>query len=189
MKNEMTEVITAFYDEDAEHGDMWWWRSGAGPFPDTEDLPTTPYARIPDTIPPADAAVVSKEDADRIAGLESEIKAYDLRMDNDAKRIDELEAELATVKESLTTANATIDKLPKTADGVPVVPKMTVYALHDGCIEPAVVSDFWDWDSDEYEWDDGPGVPCRLKATQWKSIYLSWCYSTREAALAAKGGK
>ena len=93
MKNEMTEVITAFYDEDAEHGDMWWWRSGAGPFPDTEDLPTTPYARIPDTIPPADAAVVSKEDADRIAGLESEIKAYDLRMDNDAKRIAELKVE------------------------------------------------------------------------------------------------
>ena len=35
-------------------------------------------------------------------------------------RIAELEAELATVKESLTTANATIGKLPKAADGVPL---------------------------------------------------------------------
>ena len=42
----------------------------------------------------ADAAVVSKEDADAIERLKSEIKAYDLRMDNDAKRIAELEAEL-----------------------------------------------------------------------------------------------
>ena len=133
--------------------------------------------------------IALKLERKKVAELVLENRAYDLRMDNDGKRIDELEAELATVKESLTTAEATIDKLPKTADGVPVVPKMTVYALHDGCIEPAVVSDFWDWDSDEYEWDDGPGVPCRLKATQWKSIYLSWCYSTREAALAAKGGK
>ena len=41
----------------------------------------------------ADAAVVSKEDADAIAWLKSEIKAYDLRMDNDAKRIAELKVE------------------------------------------------------------------------------------------------
>jgi len=34
--------------------------------------------------------------------------------------IDELEAELATVKESLTTDNATVGKLPKAADGVPL---------------------------------------------------------------------
>ena len=71
----------------------------------------------------ADEATRSRIDesaakATRIAGLKSEIKAYDLRMDNDAKRIAELEAELATVKESLTTAEATIDKLRDAIKGV-----------------------------------------------------------------------
>ena len=93
----------------------------------------------------ADEATRSRIDesaakATRIAGLKSEIKAYDLRMDNDAKRIAELEAELdwwvelarREIKEDcpnlpayikkmradLANANATFDKLRDAIKGV-----------------------------------------------------------------------
>ena len=52
------------------------------------------------TLEAQDLSLAAK--ADRIAGLESEIKAYDLRMDNDAKRITELEAERVAVAALLT---------------------------------------------------------------------------------------
>ena len=55
--------------------------------------------------------IALKLERKKVAQLVLENRAYDLRMDNDGKRIDELEAELATVKESLTTAEVTLDKL------------------------------------------------------------------------------
>ena len=62
--------------------------------------------------------IALKLERKKVAGLVLENRAYDLRMDNDGKRIVELEAELATVKESLTTAEATIDKLRDAIKGV-----------------------------------------------------------------------
>ena len=62
--------------------------------------------------------IALKIERKKAAELVLENRAYDLRMDNDGKRIAELEAEIATVKESLTTAEATIDKLRDAIKGV-----------------------------------------------------------------------
>ena len=112
--------------------------------------------------------IALKLERKKVAGLVLENRAYDLRMDNDGKRIDELEAELSTVKESLTTAEATIDKLrakgwmATTLDGVEVILRL-----------------------DNVWITSGSGDIIEVPAMDQ---FISHCYSTKAAALAAKGG-
>ena len=126
----------------------------------------------------ADEATRSRIDesaakATRIAGLKSEIKAYDLRMDNDA---------------------AIIAKLPKTADGVPVVPGMRVYgAFRDGVMGGTYLGNApgvgrMIFQPDKFNIDDPHLINIDLDSPVFFAASRS-VYSTHAAALAAKGGK
>ena len=79
------------------------------------------------------------------------------------------------LREKLAKANAIIDKLPKTADGVPIVPGMRLYSERHqawgGGIGSYVVASLQTTSTSDLDWIDG-----RL-------------YSTEAAALAAKEGK
>ncbi len=69
-----------------------------------------------------------------------------------------------------TSLQAVVDKLPKTADGVPIVPQMQIwYRFNDTIHEDMVLG---------------------LTAEVAWSHLIAWndCYSAREAAEAAKGG-
>ncbi len=75
---------------------------------------------------------------------------------------------------------ATVDKLPKTADGVSIVLRMTVWTLEDGkAWEWTVAGIGLDIGGDYYLWLDD-GEPSRMVSEPGQ------CYSTREAAEAAK---
>jgi hypothetical protein len=88
---------------------------------------------------------------------------------------------------------AIVERLPKTKDGVPAYPGMEVWSnakekeLGDGP-HKCVVQPFWDWDSEEDEWEEHGGVWCTMVEKRWVGNSLSQCFSTREAALSAKGG-
>jgi hypothetical protein len=69
-------------------------------------------------------------------------------------------------------AEAIVAKLLVTADGVPVVPGMPLFALHPVTDEVDVLTAFADADNDE--WQNG------------NRNDFSECYSTRLAALSAK---
>lgn len=87
---------------------------------------------------------------------------------------------------------AIVERLPRTADGVPVVPGMKVYKFdtHDGEMRCHVVEPFYEWsDPDDGDADDEYplGVPWAFHCGIGKSA--TDCYSTRAAAeAAAKGG-
>lgn len=107
--------------------------------------------------------------ADDLDGYEKTIIAKD-------RRIAELEA--------------IVNRLPETADGVPVVPGDTVWWPYDdrdfgeGPHEMEV-GQFWKWSSEQEDWEDdkcGIAVPCAYIEHDWVSRDLRDCYSTREAA-------
>ena len=81
---------------------------------------------------------------------------------------------------------AIVDKLPKTADGVPVAPGMTVYFCRDG--SPHIVGAFHEWSSDPDEYEVGDAVPCWNEEKRYSARCLGDCYSTRKAAEAAING-
>jgi hypothetical protein len=79
-----------------------------------------------------------------------------------------------------------IDKLPKTADGVPVVPGMKVYV-------PAAVAGYWGQKPGKavefmVDWIHSEAMPIHLVFIQGQTyqILASRCYSTRQAAEEAK---
>lgn len=101
----------------------------------------------------------------------------------DESVIDEAVAELDRL-------HAIVERLPKTADGVPVVPGMKVYAIgRHGDIEFFIVASSHQWDrmnqlmaSDYTAFAvNESGEPIRSFSAD-----VDCCYSTREAALAAK---
>lgn len=85
---------------------------------------------------------------------------------------------------------AIVERLPRTKDGVPVVPGMEVYKFdtHDGEMRCHVVEPFYEWgdpeDDDGDTDDECPlGVPWAFHCGIGKSA--TDCYSTRAAADAA----
>lgn len=111
----------------------------------------------------------------------------DAQMDAEAKYendMSEMEADRQELEAQLSAAQAIIDKLPKTADGVPVVPGMKVWWSHsNGNIDDAEVCELRDGGCGVIIWDEATG---RL------AHHLEYvaCYSTREAAeTAQKEGK
>ena len=86
------------------------------------------------------------------------------------ERAEKAEAEIERLREI-------VDRLPKTADGVPITPWMNLYA-------PNVDYDFWALaivsDSDR------PQIECRDVRGVEFGMCASLCYSTREAAEAEK---
>lgn len=97
----------------------------------------------------------------------------------------ELQSKLNAAADELDRLHAIVERLPKTADGVVVVPGMTVYevrASRPG--EPYEMRDFRTTTPDEqgystFHWETGYSAIGRLDR----------CYSTREAAEAAKGNR
>ena len=83
---------------------------------------------------------------------------------------------IAWLEAELERLRAIVDKLPRTADGVPVVPGMEVYyPIRSGTRQGEILQQ---WVNDSLD-----VTPCR--STNRVAIY-SW-YSTREAAEAAGG--
>lgn len=85
---------------------------------------------------------------------------------------------------------AIVERLPRTADGVPVVPGMKVYKFdtHDGEMRCHVVEPFYEWGDPEDAYGDTDdecplGVPWAFHCGIGKSA--TDCYSTRAAADAA----
>lgn len=96
-----------------------------------------------------------------------ELRAIAWEIERLTKRITELEADNERLQ-------AIVDKLPKTADGVPVVPEMPLYMPGSntvGEVNPMTVNDGYSWPN-----ANGSSPASRLDD----------CYSTREAAEAAK---
>jgi hypothetical protein len=89
-------------------------------------------------------------------------------------RLASAQLELATVQRERDELRAVVEKLPKTADGVAVVPGMVVYAIHPMTDSYVAMMVYMDADNDE--WQNG------------NRNDFSECYSTKAAALAAKGG-
>jgi len=85
------------------------------------------------------------------------------------------EAELTGLRAKLATADATIAKLPKTADGVPVVPGIIVWPLHE--LEDELGGEIrmglYDRNTGDVELDGDTAA-------------FSTCYSTQAAAEAAR---
>jgi hypothetical protein len=86
--------------------------------------------------------------------------------------------DLAEAQQKLSAAQAIIDRLPKTADGVPVVPGMAAYSIQPPPAAPTV----WDW---EVVADDTTKL-VSLEDGQGSSEFTCLLYSTRAAAEAAK---
>jgi hypothetical protein len=79
---------------------------------------------------------------------------------------------------------AIVDKLPKTADGVPVVPGMRLWSRSMWCVQPMEVVSLDDLSSD---WPatvrmEGASNDGQASTYRW---HVQACYSTREAAEAA----
>ncbi len=107
-------------------------------------------------------------------------------------RLERAEADKKALEAERDALKAVVAKLPLTADGVPIVPGMTVYPPcgHNAPVvpsnyQPVVVDkvDCWegqckweDWGENDY-YDTGP-----------RKYSPDQCYSTREAAIAAKSG-
>lgn len=91
---------------------------------------------------------------------------------------DKLAAALSAAESRAAKAEAIVAKLPKTADGVPIVPGMEIYGRPNGSrlVVWSVASDRVKVTSDPVEQHD-----VEVHATQ----LLAWWFSTREAALAA----
>lgn len=114
-------------------------------------------------------------------------------MTTEARRMDPDSAAAKMLRQGADDA-AIVERLPRTADGVPVVPGMDVYKFdtHDGEMRCHVVEPFYEWgdpeDSDGDTDDECPlGVPWAFYRGIGKSA--TDCYSTRAAAeAAAKGG-
>jgi len=81
-----------------------------------------------------------------------------------------------------------VDRLPKTADGVPVVPGMEVWV-------PCETAGYWGQKPGKavkfmVDWIRSQGTPIHLQFVQGQpyQILAERCYSTREVAEAAGGG-
>jgi len=86
------------------------------------------FQRILETSDYADTRVREKFLLDQLTEKETELQAMTERTELDLKEIFRLRAENGRLKEAkLKDADAIIDKLPKTADGVTIVPGMIVY--------------------------------------------------------------
>jgi hypothetical protein len=95
------------------------------------------------------------------------------------RRAAEADAKLAEAEKRIGELEAIVGKLPKTADGVPIVPGMTVYEVEDVAVctgfnfqENAIDGEWW-----EVLFGNDGFTPA------------SEVYSTREAALASRPGK
>jgi len=95
--------------------------------------------------------------------------------------------EWATTMDRLAAAEAIVEKLPKTADGVPVVPGMSLWLLSRGEILQAKARGAWIGNSlDSAEVDTYPETD--EEGSSWDTWLLRACYSTEQAAReAAKG--
>ena len=85
---------------------------------------------------------------------------------------------------------AIVDRLPKTADGVPIVPHdqptVWVFTKRTGLYRPGEPAQWWDMIVHSYE--DGKLVGF-VGGSHMAKIDPSECYSTKEAAEAAGGGE
>lgn len=75
----------------------------------------------------------------------------------------------AELEEKVAELQAIVDKLPRTADGVPVVPGMVLHYRRGWQVLGAMVGEYADREGD------------------WHCVAIDDCYSTRQAAEAAKG--
>lgn len=91
------------------------------------------------------------------------------------EKITTIQRERDELKKQRDELQAIVDKLPRTADGKPIASGMTLYreTRRTGTVEPHIVSD-------------------DVRAIN-EDLFINWpvseCYSTREAAEAAKGGE
>lgn len=107
-----------------------------------------------------------------------------------ADELDRLTREVAELKRERDEYREIVEKLPKTADGVPVVPGDTVWFAADDSQfgkgpHECEVKPFWEWSSDQDQWEDSEGVWCGMVEANGVGKSLGDCYSTREAAEAA----
>lgn len=95
--------------------------------------------------------------------------------------------EAREILQELERLRGIVGKFPKTADGVEVTPGMEIFKLgYTGYIFKSVVVGA-EWEVYEGEVEDGiPPAEWWIKTKNW-SDRAALCYSTREAAEAAKG--
>jgi len=100
------------------------------------------------------------------------------------------EAEIKDLRRQLAQAQAVIDKLPKTADGMPVVRGDTlyVYCRRAGLYRPREGRRAWDCKVRDIRHDENHGWKLRVyvSGSHMEWFWATDCYSTREAAEAAK---
>lgn len=106
--------------------------------------------------------------ANRLAELEAANADLHTRLQKQIQLRDEFKNDLIETTKRRLELEAVLAKLPKTADGVPVTPGMTLYLLSEHKTNPAMME---------------------LVVGGDKSPNAQYCwYSTREAALSANGG-
>lgn len=89
----------------------------------------------------------------------------------------------ADLEQQLAAANATVEKLPRTKDGYPIVPGMTLYFPSQVV---AVVLAVWFDGTLDLQSHNSDGMP----VNEWKRLRaIDFGYSTRTAAEAAREGK
>lgn len=97
---------------------------------------------------------------------------------------DERRSELEQLRDENRRLRAIVAKLPKTADGVPIVPGMTLYLGHsDGAVRELTADAVTinGWGEDDRQWDEDP-----MTMKDWTGTRV---HSSREAALAASKGE
>ena len=93
------------------------------------------------------------------------------------KIIQEMQDELLDIIAERDELLKVVEKLPKTADGVPVVPETTVWYPEAGYMNEGVV-----------RWDGGDYYAKFQPMDQWSPrVAVSDCYSTEQAAKEAGG--